>query len=63
MNPLCQPPADWAGAMMSYMDAAQAGKRHVCSGIQDAVAVLYPAYICRASLCVAPMNSAEESLI
>ena len=45
------------------MDAARLGKCRVRADINSAAAVLYPAYGCRASLCVALMISAEEGLI
>ena len=45
------------------MDAARFGRCLRRDDIEVRLAVLYPAYVCRAWLCVALMKSAEEGLI
>lgn len=45
------------------MDAARLGRFCVRADIKGAAAVLYPAYWCRDSLCVALMISARKGLI
>jgi hypothetical protein len=50
-------------SMMTYMDAARMTSDNFVSGMKGTVAVLYPAYVCSVQHCVAPMKSAEESLI